>query len=56
MLPFKAGVLCIVLMIDMHAAFLHVQLITGEPVEAWPLCDVMLSWHSEGFPPKRFCN
>lgn len=21
-----------------------------EPVESWPLCDVMLSWHSEGFP------
>jgi hypothetical protein len=24
--------------------------ILERPVEEWPLCDVMLSWHSEGFP------
>jgi inositol hexakisphosphate/diphosphoinositol-pentakisphosphate kinase len=29
------------------------QAIVDEPVEAWPLCDVMLSWHSEGFPLKK---
>jgi hypothetical protein len=27
--------------------------ISEEPVEAWPLCDVMLSWHSKGFPLKK---
>jgi inositol hexakisphosphate/diphosphoinositol-pentakisphosphate kinase len=27
--------------------------IAEEPVEAWPLCDVMLSWHSEGFPLRK---
>ena len=21
-----------------------------QPVEEWPLCDVLLSWHSDGFP------
>eukprot|EP00775_Hariotina_reticulata_P005842 gene5842-6083_t len=26
------------------------QVILDQPVEEWPLCDVMLSWHSEGFP------
>ncbi|WIA10709.1 hypothetical protein OEZ85_010886 [Tetradesmus obliquus] len=29
------------------------KVILEEPVEAWPLCDVMLSWHSEGFPLRK---
>jgi hypothetical protein len=28
----------------------HPQVILEAPVEAWPLVDVLLSWHSEGFP------
>lgn len=22
-------------------------------MDAWPLCDVLLSWHSEGFPLRK---
>jgi hypothetical protein len=29
------------------------QVILEEPVESWPLCDVLLSWHSEGFPLRK---
>jgi hypothetical protein len=25
-------------------------MILEEPIEAWPLCDCLLSWHSDGFP------
>lgn len=30
------------------AIVLAMQVILESPVEDWPLCDVMLSWHSEG--------
>ncbi|KAK9823756.1 hypothetical protein WJX72_005206 [[Myrmecia] bisecta] len=26
------------------------EVIIGQPVADWPTCDVLLSWHSEGFP------
>eukprot|EP00879_Flechtneria_rotunda_P025454 GHRR01027052.1.p1 GENE.GHRR01027052.1~~GHRR01027052.1.p1 ORF type:complete len:432 (+),score=120.74 GHRR01027052.1:86-1381(+) len=29
------------------------KVILEMPVESWPLCDVMLSWHSEGFPLRK---
>jgi inositol hexakisphosphate/diphosphoinositol-pentakisphosphate kinase len=29
------------------------QVILNRPVAEWPLCDVMLSWHSDGFPLAR---
>lgn len=29
------------------------QAIFNDPVESWPLCDVLLSWHSEGFPLRK---
>lgn len=29
------------------------QVILNDPVESWPLCDVLLSWHSEGFPLRK---
>ena len=29
------------------------QVITDMPIEEWPLCDALLSWHSEGFPLKK---
>ena len=29
------------------------QVILEDPVESWPLCDVLLSWHSEGFPLRK---
>jgi hypothetical protein len=29
------------------------QAILNEPVESWPLCDVLLSWHSDGFPLRK---
>lgn len=29
------------------------QVILEEAVDAWPLCDAMLSWHSDGFPLKK---
>jgi hypothetical protein len=32
---------------------LAAQAILNEPVESWPLCDVLLSWHSEGFPLRK---
>lgn len=29
------------------------DVITEQPVDEWPLCDALLSWHSEGFPLKK---
>ncbi|KIY96139.1 inositolhexakisphosphate/diphosphoinositol-pentakisphosphatekinase, partial [Monoraphidium neglectum] len=29
------------------------KIIQEEPVEKWPLCDVLLSWHSDGFPLRK---
>lgn len=29
------------------------QVILNEEVDTWPLCDVLLSWHSEGFPLRK---
>ena len=26
------------------------KVITEDPITEWPLCDCLLSWHSEGFP------
>lgn len=28
-------------------------MIQEEPIEKWPLCDVLLSWHSDGFPLRK---
>lgn len=27
----------------------------NKPVTEWPLCDVLLSWHSDGFPLEKVC-
>ena len=29
------------------------QTILNKPVEEWPDCDCLLSWHSDGFPLKK---
>ena len=29
------------------------EVILNHPVEDWPLCDALLSWHSDGFPLKK---
>ena len=29
------------------------KVILEEPIEEWPLCDVLLSWHSDGFPLRK---
>lgn len=29
------------------------DIILNKPVDEWPLCDALLSWHSEGFPLKK---
>lgn len=29
------------------------DVILEQPVDEWPLCDALLSWHSEGFPLKK---
>lgn len=47
-LPHCAVVICI------HCLCVSsLQVIFNEPVESWPLCDVLLSWHSEGFPLRK---
>ena len=32
---------------------LPTQTIQEQPPEAWPQCDCLLSWHSDGFPLKK---
>ena len=29
------------------------DVILNQPVEDWPLCDALLSWHSDGFPLRK---
>lgn len=29
------------------------EMILGRDIEDWPLCDALLSWHSEGFPLEK---
>jgi len=29
------------------------EVILNQPVEDWPLCDALLSWHSDGFPLRK---
>ena len=29
------------------------QVILNEPIEKWPVCDVLMSWFSKGFPLEK---
>ena len=29
------------------------EVILNQSIEEWPMCDALLSWHSEGFPLKK---
>jgi hypothetical protein len=29
------------------------EVILEQPIEQWPQCDALLSWHSDGFPLKK---